>query len=197
MKKNSEEIKKGIGFRIRRRIRSTDTAIIAIHGGGIEHGTSEIADEIAGNDHSFYTFEGTKKRGNFDEFHTTSTEFKEQDCLEIIKKSEKVVSIHGSNRKDRKRDSVLLGGLDQNLKDKIRNRLEHKGFLVEDAPHEIAAERQENICNQGKNASGVQIEIQNGLRGKMFEGNHKTKKGRANTTAVFDRFVSAIKEAIK
>ena len=39
-------------------------AIVAPHGGGIEPGTSEIADAIACQRWSFYNFEGLKRSGN-------------------------------------------------------------------------------------------------------------------------------------
>src|SRR5262245_11150501 len=47
-------------------------AIVAPHGGGIEPGTSELADGVAGLEHSFYTFEGLKTSGNGD-LHITAT----------------------------------------------------------------------------------------------------------------------------
>lgn len=37
-------------------------AVIAPHGGGIEPGTVDIADGIAGGRHSFYAFKGIKKK---------------------------------------------------------------------------------------------------------------------------------------
>ena len=42
-------------FRVRILQRASATAIIVPHGGGIEPGTSEIAEGIAGEDFSFYT----------------------------------------------------------------------------------------------------------------------------------------------
>ena len=48
----------GQDYRILFRKRNGARVIIAPHGGGIEPGTTEIADAIAGNDLSFYAFEG-------------------------------------------------------------------------------------------------------------------------------------------
>jgi phage replication-related protein YjqB (UPF0714/DUF867 family) len=39
-------------------------AILAPHGGGIEPGTSELAEAVAGEGLSFYAFEGLKRSGN-------------------------------------------------------------------------------------------------------------------------------------
>ncbi len=36
-------------------------AVMAPHGGGIEPGTSEIANRVAGDEHAYYSFEGLKQ----------------------------------------------------------------------------------------------------------------------------------------
>src|SRR5215471_18326011 len=58
-------------------------AIVAPHGGGIEPGTSEIADGIARTRCSFYSFEGLKREGNR-VLHITSTHFDEPMCLLLL-----------------------------------------------------------------------------------------------------------------
>src|SRR5918912_1062843 len=62
----------GIDFRILVRQAAAAFAIVAPHGGGIEPGTSEIADAIAAEEFSFYAFEGLKSSGN-GVLHITST----------------------------------------------------------------------------------------------------------------------------
>ena len=173
----------------------SDVAVIAIHGGGIEPGTSEIAEEISGTEHSFYSFKGIKDKNNRD-LHLDSRVFDEPKCIEIVNKSARVVAIHGSDRPNIGEESILLGGLDDDLKNKIQNHLKSAGFKVEKTPDDLLGIDKNNICNKGKNKIGVQIEIQNGLRSNMFEGNHKKKTDRKNKTAVFDNFVSAIRAAI-
>jgi phage replication-related protein YjqB (UPF0714/DUF867 family) len=174
----------------------SNLVVIAIHGGGTEPGTSEIADEIAGNEHSFYAFEGTMSKGNYERFHTTSTEFTEPACLEIVQKSARVVSIHGCDVENEGKESIFLGGLDDNIKDKIQEGLESAGFIVGNTPTRLLGEDEDNICNKGEHRRGVQIEIQDGLRSKMFGGKHKTKAGRANPKPDFYKFVSAIRSAV-
>jgi Poly-gamma-glutamate hydrolase len=71
-------------------------ALVAPHGGGIEPGTSELADAIAGSDLSFYTFEGLKSSGNTD-LHITSTRFDEPMCLTLLASSSVVVTLHGEH----------------------------------------------------------------------------------------------------
>ena len=79
--------KEGVDFRIRWRVENSGIAILSIHGGDIEPGTSEIGDAIAGKDHTFYTFEGIKRAGNR-KLHLTSTVFNEPIGLEIVCLSE-------------------------------------------------------------------------------------------------------------
>src|SRR5437763_3703906 len=69
-------------------------AVMAPHGGGIEEGTSEIADAITGSEFSFYTFEGLKPSNNTD-LHITSTRFDEPMGITLIERCETVVTIHG------------------------------------------------------------------------------------------------------
>ncbi|MGA2402790.1 MAG: poly-gamma-glutamate hydrolase family protein [Syntrophobacteraceae bacterium] len=99
-------------------------AVISIHGGAIEPGTSEIADAIAGADHSFYTFKGVKKAGNRD-LHITSTTFDEPCALEILRRSEIIISIHGCRGQE---EVVHVGGLDSKLRRRIGAKLRMAGF---------------------------------------------------------------------
>ena len=66
----------GTDYRIRWRAGRTGIALLCIHGGDIEPGTSEIADGIAGHDHTYYALEGMKDAGN-KTLHITSTAFDE------------------------------------------------------------------------------------------------------------------------
>lgn len=58
--------REGLDYRIRWRKAGRPYCVMAPHGGGIEPGTSEISDAIAGDEHSFYAFEGLKVHGNAD-----------------------------------------------------------------------------------------------------------------------------------
>ena len=63
--KNFTELKKyekeGKDYIINNRNIDSEIAIMAPHGGGIEPGTIDIADEIAGKDFLFYSFSGIKE----------------------------------------------------------------------------------------------------------------------------------------
>src|SRR5262245_48505103 len=103
-------------------------AIVAPHGGGIEAGTSEIADAVAAGEWSFYAFEGLKTSGNVD-LHITSTRFDEPMCLTLLDDTEIVVTIHGEHSTE-DGEGVFIGGLDTDLGREIGSGLAQRGFDV-------------------------------------------------------------------
>ena len=147
-------------FRIRSRVVKSITAIIAPHGGGIEPGTSEIAEAIAGTEFSFYAFEGLMPRGN-SRLHITSTHFDDPNCVEILSRADQVVAIHGENSAS---ENVFLGGLDVDCVGRVNDFLKAEGFCV--GAHgnvNLQGRNYLNICNRGKLRAGVQIELSPGF----------------------------------
>lgn len=183
--------KEGTDYRIRWRTGSSGIAILSIHGGEIEPGTTRIANAIAGWEHSFYSFEGIKAGGNF-ALHITSTRFDEPIAMEVVCQSDIIISIHGSAGK---LPAVHLGGLDEELKRQIMGELNGAGFHVtgcKTLPY--GATDQKNICNLCGRGMGVQLEISRGLRAMMFRD--LTPKGRRHPTTLFDSFINAVRKAI-
>ena len=193
--KNFEDLsknEKAEHFYIYQQEGSSGLTVLAPHGGGIEPGTSEIAKGIAGTEHTLYCFEGRKPKGN-SALHITSTNIDEPTGVSIAKHSEKVVAIHGCSDK---KEVIYLGGLDFDLKSKIHRYLVRTGFRVEEPPTlTLQGNHPNNICNRSKNSRGVQIEISKGIRHLMFEDYTKWK-GRERTGPTYEKFVSAIREAI-
>ena len=68
---------------------------MAPHGGGIEPGTIDIADSMAGCDHTFYAFKGLKKINN-KVLHISSNRFDEALGVQISENALMVISVHGS-----------------------------------------------------------------------------------------------------
>ena len=134
--------------------------VLAPHGGGIERGTSEIARAIAGADFNLYLFEGLKPSGNV-ALHITSRRFDEPSCLDILSGCDLVVAVHGCKGEI---EQVLLGGLDQTLKRQISDSLRNHGVHVESSGHAFPATDPMNICNRGRTAQGVQLELSSALR---------------------------------
>jgi phage replication-related protein YjqB (UPF0714/DUF867 family) len=183
----------GIDFGISLR-RATDAfAIVAPHGGGIEPGTSEIADAIADEDFSFYAFEGLKSSGNAD-LHITSTHFDEPMCLTLVGRSEVVVTIHGEDSDEE--PIVFVGGRNSELGDSLTAGLTAEGFEVRQHPDpELQGLEPDNVCNRGTTGSGVQLELSRRLRRQMFSS--LSRKGRKCTTLRFHEFVNAIRSVLE
>jgi phage replication-related protein YjqB (UPF0714/DUF867 family) len=181
----------GRDFLISVRKRRSARIVIAIHGGGIEAGTSEVADVIAANDLSLYTFQGMKSRRNRD-LHITSHRFDEPQCTELVSDAAGVISIHGEGSK---RQVVFLGGRDRALRDALREALTASGFRVETHKRKTLQGLDPlNICNRAMNGCGVQLELSFGLRRSFFKSLSKT--GRLTKTERFDLFVAAVREAV-
>ena len=172
--------------------RSPQYLIMAPHGGGIEPGTTEIAEFIAGDVHSFYTFSGTKKKGN-KELHIASEQYDEPNALMTVKASDTVITIHGCEGNEQ---YVFLGGLNDELIKKISFALDKVGFSVKQTgkPH-LAGKHPNNICNLCKTNKGIQIEISHGLRKLMFK--EMDRIGRKERTDKFNVFVQTIKDVLE
>ena len=178
-------------YRILWRMGNSGIAIISIHGGEIEPGTTRIADAIAGEEHSFYSFEGMKKTDNLS-LHITSSRFDEPTAMEIVCHSNIIISIHGCAIME---SEIHLGGLDVELKNRIRQELQDSGFkTILSADPRFSALNQRNICNLCGRGMGVQMEISRGLRAKMFRD--LTPEGRMYRTPLFTRFTGSVRKAI-
>ncbi|MDR3567005.1 MAG: poly-gamma-glutamate hydrolase family protein [Syntrophobacteraceae bacterium] len=182
----------GADYKIRSRAGTTGIALLCIHGGDIEPGTSEIADGIAGRDHTFYALEGIKKSGN-KTLHITSTVFDEPCSIEIVCNSEIIVSVHGCAETE---ETVHIGGLEKTIKERIAKKLIERGFEAQiDSNSRFRGTDQRNVCNLCGRGMGVQIEISRGVRSKMFRD--LSKEGRQVRSEVYYRFIFAVREALR
>ena len=180
-------------FEIKTRYRRSKLIIMAIHGGGIEAGTSELASDIAGNDHDFYAFEGIKSDSN-STLHITSTKFDEPTALNMVDAADRCVSLHGFGSTTKK---VYVSGRDTQLRDAVYNALIAWGFPADkNPPSQYAGTSINNICNKTSNNAGVQLEISKGLRQSMF-GDFSSATGRANSKNIeFLKFLIAVRSAL-
>jgi phage replication-related protein YjqB (UPF0714/DUF867 family) len=108
--KSFEELRdreiEGKDYRIRTEDQGGPVLVMAPHGGKIEPGTTEIAEAIAGQDYSFYSFEGLTMDRNL---HIESHLFDEPQALKAVDKAEIVVTVHGQlNQED---EFVMVGVL--------------------------------------------------------------------------------------
>jgi phage replication-related protein YjqB (UPF0714/DUF867 family) len=183
----------GIDYRVLARRAAPPFAIMAPHGGGIEAGTSEIADAVAGTRFSFHTLEGLKKDGN-SVLHITSTRFDEPMCLIMLGHSAIVITIHGEES-EAAGERVFVGGLDVGLGAAIEAALTQAGFNAREHPEPgLQGREPANLCNRGTSQAGVQLELSKAVRRSMFQS--LLPEGRQHPTAKFHLFVEALAGAL-
>ncbi len=191
--KNFEELQnnetEGIDFTIRLQEIVSNWAVITPHGGGIEPGTSELVRAIAGNDYSYYSFEGTKNSKNID-LHITSEYFDERLGNEIVQSSKNVIVFHGCTGYP---DKILIGGLDLKNRALLASLLNETGFIVDNTPPpDLSGSKPDNICNRGKSKKGIQLELDTTVRKRLFKG--LNRKGRKEKLSEFYSLVKTVKE---
>jgi phage replication-related protein YjqB (UPF0714/DUF867 family) len=160
-------------YLVRIELRDPGVLIMAPHGGKIEPGTTEIAEAIAGEDYSFYSFEGLKKEGN-SVLHIESHLFDEPRALKAVGKADIVLTVHGQI--DQKDEFVMIGGLHDTLRSKIRSELEAAGFQTRTPTEGLMGTDPMNICNRGHYKAGVQLEISRKIRDLLRADEEKLKK---------------------
>lgn len=185
---NHERI--GCDYRILKALRESRIAVMAPHGGNIEPGTSELAQAIAGLEHSFYAFEGIKASGN-GVLHITSTRFDEPQALALAARSHLALTIHGHSGRE---SLVYIGGLADQTRQEITTSLEKTGFLVAHDSR-CAGIRPSNLCNRCRTGAGVQIELTKVLRKGMFRDLSPEGRMFAHREA-FNQFATAVRLAL-
>lgn len=174
-------------FRIEAEKRNSSICVLALHGGKIEVGTSELARAVAGNSLNYYLFEGRKLKGNRD-LHVTSANFNEPQAIAVAESSDVALAMHGCEGAD---EVIYLGGRHEKLAASIAKALSNRGFSVRThknpALHGID---RSNICNRARLGMGVQFEITRALRVRLLD-----KKGQLTKPSLYD-FVDAIVEGI-
>jgi phage replication-related protein YjqB (UPF0714/DUF867 family) len=184
-----EDEAEGEDFRIHWRRGRSGILVMAPHGGGIEPGTTEIADAVAGTDHSFYSFEGIKIRGNAI-LHVRSGNFDEPIGVRLAAESETVVTIHGCRGME---EHVYIGGRHTHQKEIVREKLLTASFAVLESTRFPGLSRG-NICNRCRGGRGVQLEISAGMRRSLFQDISRLR--RKEVTAAFDRLVATLRDAL-
>lgn len=168
----------GVDYRVRQTFTNSTTMILAIHGGNIEGETDDIARAVAQiGGYDYYEFIGLTPG-----LHLTSTRFNDPAALNMVKRSDKTLSIHGCRSV---KVLTYVGGQDKVVAAKVKSALMAAGFSVQTAEGSIGGYSDSNICNKNDTGRGVQIEITAPLRTQL-----------ANDQDKFDRYVSALLKAL-
>ncbi|MEV0963255.1 poly-gamma-glutamate hydrolase family protein [Streptomyces sp. NPDC049910] len=168
---------------------------IAIHGGGIEGGSGEMAREVGLNLMTHYEFAGLKNTGN-GALHITSTLFDEPTCVALVAPSRRTLSFHGYTGTTGLAETAI-GGLDTVMVARVTDALTAAGFRVITAPSEIAGTNPDNICNENANSAGVQLEMSRALRESFFPGGDLSRAMRdsGQRTDAFWAYATAVRAA--
>ncbi|GMH45976.1 hypothetical protein BSKO_13940 [Bryopsis sp. KO-2023] len=144
--------------------------VMAIHGGGIEPYTSNLAGAYVGTC-KVYRFEGMKRRGNKD-LHITSNHFDEPTALDMVQTATTCVSLHGMSGPDK--NVICLGGRNQHLKERFMDAAREYPLLpfeVHQCDYPMCASfcgsSKRNIVNKCSSEGGLQLEISRRLRDEM------------------------------
>ena len=193
-KLESEEVENE-DYTINSKDTGSDTLLIAIHGGGLEPGTTELVEYIAKeNNYSYYTFNGIKKSGNR-KMHITSTDYDEPLALELVNKSLITLSFHGYDEPNKKH--TYVGGLDTALVKKVIEQLNEANFSASIAPESLDGSEKDNIVNQNNKNKGVQLELSTAQREEFFKNNDLSRENRKNKQAAFYDYIEAIEKVLE
>lgn len=156
----------GVDYRIVVEDKGSPITLLAVHGGGIERGTSELVRAIDGGFNQYH-FEGLKADNNFS-MHITSARFDEPQALKLVSRSRTCLSIHGYIGNGE--DAVCIGGQNVELASKIALKLKilNKNFDVIFPCPKYPGLHPNNIVNKCELA-GVQIEMSSIFRDRLLE----------------------------
>ncbi|MFE4258303.1 poly-gamma-glutamate hydrolase family protein [Streptomyces sp. NPDC056883] len=191
------------------------SSVLAIHGGGIEMGTSELCLAVAGYHpdglapvtqgapvYDYWMFEGMRASDNA-ELHVTASHCDDPVARSMAAGSANVLSLHGctaaqAGAPQGQPKAVVVGGLNARFRQLLSAKLGAAGFQVLGGnPEDLNGDLPENICNRTlTSAGGAQLEITTELRQSLF-GNFSGAANRATTTNTdFWKFANACRNAI-
>jgi phage replication-related protein YjqB (UPF0714/DUF867 family) len=185
----------------------TQKIVMAIHGGGIEAGTSEIALATAGfhpatlmpsgdglGSHDYWLFEGLLPQGN-GRLHVTASNYDEPIATELVRNARRCISLHGCTDAQAN-GRVQLGGLDFQLRDLVLEELEAADIEAEIATNPMLdGSRPDNIANKTRTHGCAQLEMGTSFRRSLFGINTRPRR-RHTTNDTFRRLVAALRRAM-
>ncbi|KAA6224390.1 phage replication protein [Streptomyces albofaciens JCM 4342] len=196
------------------------TTVMALHGGAIEKGTSELCLGIAGYHpgtleplfpgepvYDYWMFEGLRlpsmNLGSNRELHVTAKNCDDHVAIAMATSSLNVLSLHGCKaeqagvRSGQDPKVVVVGGLNAAFKKLLHEELGAAGFKTVDGDDfpDLAGVDPDNPCNRTVLRKGGQLELTTELRESFFGTD--TLAGRADSTKPeFKAFAGACRKAI-
>jgi phage replication-related protein YjqB (UPF0714/DUF867 family) len=185
----------------------TQKIVMAIHGGGIERGTSEIALAVAGYHpdtlvaaidnlglHDFWLFEGLLPSGN-GKLHVTASHYDEPIATELVQNVRRCISLHGC-LDTQANGKIQIGGRDHQLRDIVLEELTIAGIPAEITTNKmLGGESPDNIANKTKILGCVQLEMGASYRSSLFGTNTQPERKKTTNTQ-FWLLVGALRKAM-
>jgi phage replication-related protein YjqB (UPF0714/DUF867 family) len=156
---------KGIDYDLTVVERGGEITVAAIHGGGIEPLTGELAGAIAEDKHNLYVFQGLCSREN-DALRIPASRYDEMRLRALLDRGQAALSLEGT---DDEAGIVGVGGQNRRLRGILRETLEAAGWDTGKlsgvmAPHDPA------LFFNRPERGGVQLELSRGVRAAMIDG---------------------------
>lgn len=186
----------------------TQTIVMAIHGGGIEAGTSEIALAAAGfhpatlmpavdglGTHDWWLFEGLLPQGN-GRLHVTASNYDDPIARELVRNARRCISLHGCTDQQAN-GRIQLGGLDLELRDIVLEELDAAPIDAEIATDPMLdGSHPDNIANRTRSGGCAQLEMATSFRRSLYEINTRPRR-KHTTNERFSRLVAALRRAMR
>ncbi len=140
--------------------RGAPDSVFAFHGGHIDSGTEKIAAAVAGRDWNSYVLVGSSYRQ-----HVTSANFDDPRLLDLAKRSQRCVAIHG-HKSDTPR--ICVGGSNEAVRTRVAQSLSGAGLPFEVLTHcegldGLMPTNPANMCHEG-----VQLEFSGAARSQLY-----------------------------
>jgi len=184
---------KGKDYRIDIVDRSAAVTVIAIHGGGIEPLTSELAAAIAGQEHNLYDLRGLRPTGN-EVLRVPVAAFDEMRLRGLLKRSRLALSVQGMEGAEA---AIYVGGRNRRLRALTVECLQAAGFAISKPSSPMPSHDPTLFFNTPADG-GIQIEFTRGLRESMAGGSLacSCREEEAPQSDLFQRCVAAIRAAL-
>lgn len=174
----------------------SDVISMAVHGGGIEIGTTELSKLVAEKGgYNFFSFTA-KLPSNNSQLHVTSTNYDAPRIINKIQDSSHSISIHGASGTG---EYTYMGGGNTALKNLIWKYLAEKGFDCRESPGNLAGVEPMNIANRTMLGMGVQLELSTDMRKAFFKDkdwSRAKREDRGTWTLKLYNYADAIVKAV-
>lgn len=181
----------GDSYVIRTRKADSPILVVSPHGGKIELYTSTIGDGIAGQDFSFFDFQGQIEAGsNYERLHVTATNYNVPELQEMNGQARVTLSVHGVANEDL--SMTFVGGRDKEGASRVIQALKAAGFDAAPPLLSISGEHRRNFVNRNASRAGIQLEITTAQRRALFSNWREDEPRKA-----FYEYVETINEALK